>query len=72
MKAITRYYQQEGLNAVEAAEQNEDSEDAECNIPFLRQKSRARGADIPDLCTESSLTLHLGLILSASLHSLCR
>lgn len=44
----------------------------ECNISFLSRRSGVGAADTPGLCTENSLTLHLRLTLSASLHSLCR
>ena len=74
MRPISLYYLQSELDAVLAPEQNEDSDMTECNISFLSQKKQGRrgAADMPDFCIENSLTLHLGLSLSASLHSLCR
>lgn len=66
-KASLTYLQWE-LDAVALVEQSEDSETTECKISFLSQKSRAGAADMPDFCSENSLTLPL----SASLHSLCR
>lgn len=72
MRPISQYYLQSELDAALAPQQNEDSDMTECNISFLSQKRRAGAADMPDFCIENSLTLHLELSLSASLHSLCR